>query len=141
MGMMINFTVDGKPIGKGRPRFARRGAFVQTYTPKATMSWEEVIREASRIAMGSTMPLETSVALSVRVYMPIPVSWSAKKKAQAIACDIRPGKPDLDNHIKCVMDAGNGILWVDDSLVCELHSMKCYATHPHLEITVAELLP
>lgn len=33
----IRFTVKGNPFGKERPKFARRGNFVQTYTPKNTL--------------------------------------------------------------------------------------------------------
>lgn len=29
----VQFSVDGKTIGKERPKFARQGNFVKTYTP------------------------------------------------------------------------------------------------------------
>ena len=91
--------------------------------------------------MGSQSPLDTPIALSVRVYKTIPVSWSKAKRQQAESKDLRPvGKPDLDNYIKAIMDAGNGILWADDSQVCELHSIKAYGS-PRIEVTVMELLP
>lgn len=32
--MTCDFEVEGKPTGKGRPRFKRMGNFVQTYTPE-----------------------------------------------------------------------------------------------------------
>lgn len=95
----------------------------------------------ARQAMGSQDPLDTPVALSVRIYKAIPMSWSKVKRQQAESGDLRPvGKPDLDNYIKAVMDAGNGILWADDSQVCELHSIKAYGS-PRIEVTVMELLP
>jgi Holliday junction resolvase RusA-like endonuclease len=91
--------------------------------------------------MGSQDPLDTPIALSVRVYKTIPVSWSKAKRQQAESGDLRPvNKPDIDNYIKAVMDAGNGILWVDDSQVCELHSIKVYGS-PRIEVTAMELLP
>jgi Holliday junction resolvase RusA-like endonuclease len=41
---MIWFRYDGEAVGKGRPRYARRGGYVQTYTPKKTKDFEEAIR-------------------------------------------------------------------------------------------------
>lgn len=142
MTFMVNFTVDGEPVGKGRPRFARQGGFVRAYTPAKTVNWEQLVSDAAKQAMGSSEPLEGSLALSVRVYKGIPASWSKKKRQEAIDGVVNPiGKPDIDNYVKAVMDAGNGILWVDDSQVIELHAMKRYSTYPSVSITVFEVLP
>lgn len=35
-------------------------------------------------------------------------------------------KPDLDNFLKAVMDAGNGILWQDDSQITFIATNKVY---------------
>jgi Holliday junction resolvase RusA-like endonuclease len=141
MTFMVNFVVCGEPVAKGRPRFARQKGFVKTYTPKKTVDWEQEIAKSARQAMGSQDPLDTPIALSVRVYKTIPVSWSKAKRQQAESGDLRPvNKPDIDNYIKAVMDAGNGILWLDDSQVCELHSIKVYGS-PRIEVTAMELLP
>ena len=40
----LAFGILGDPQGKARPRFARRGDFVSTYTPQATQKYEELIR-------------------------------------------------------------------------------------------------
>ena len=44
MTMIVVYTVYGEPVGKGRPRFARRGTFVSTYTPQKTKTYEDEIR-------------------------------------------------------------------------------------------------
>lgn len=41
----IRFTVKGNPFGKERPKFARRGNFVQTYTPKNTLQHEKRLQQ------------------------------------------------------------------------------------------------
>jgi len=139
---VVNFRVDGEPVGKGRPRFARQGGFVKAYTPAKTAKWEDVVRDHARQAMGMSEPLEGPLALSVRVWKGIPASWSKKKQHDAEMNEIRPiGKPDIDNYVKAVMDAGNGVLWKDDSQVVELHGMKAYGRYPCVEIFVAEVLP
>lgn len=35
----IRFTVPGQPVGKQRPRVAKRGGFTTVYTPKETVKY------------------------------------------------------------------------------------------------------
>ena len=51
---------------------------------------------------------------------------------------IRPAKsPDLDNYVKLILDALNGLLWVDDRYIVEMHSGKFYTTNiPRTELIV-----
>ena len=65
MSFMLMYTVYGEPVGKGRPRFARRGNFVSTYTPQKTKSYEDEIRMMAKAAMGSTELLETPVTVAI----------------------------------------------------------------------------
>jgi len=51
-------------------------------------------------------------------------------------------RPDLDNLSKAVLDAMNGIVYVDDGLVCVKLARKWYAAGDepaHLEIIVKKL--
>ena len=59
MTFMTMFMVYGEPVGKGRPRFAKRGNFVSTYTPQKTKTYEDEIRMMASAAMGSSEPLDT----------------------------------------------------------------------------------
>ena len=61
MTFMVHFEIEITPVAKGRPRYARRGNFVQTYTPTKTREYEDVIRENSKTAMGLSEPLETPI--------------------------------------------------------------------------------
>ena len=72
--IQITFKVDGAPVPKGRPKFARRGNFVSTYTPKTTLQYEDLIAYGAKRAMGASEPLET--ALEVFFYFSIPVPKS-----------------------------------------------------------------
>ena len=62
-------------------------------------------------------------------YLGIPTSWNKKKRMEAAQGLIRPtGKRsgDLDNLVKMIQDAGNGILWADDSIITDLVIKKRY---------------
>ena len=40
---ILRFTVEGKPVGKARPRFTRKGF---AYTPEKTVRYEAAVRAA-----------------------------------------------------------------------------------------------
>ena len=140
MTFQMNFTVEGTPIGKGRPKFARRGKFVSTYTPTKTRDYEDIIKVAARQAM-TEKPLETPVAVFVYIVVPILTSYSKKRKADCLAGIEKPTKkPDLDNVAKCFLDAMNAIVYQDDVQVVSLHVTKVYGTVGQVEVMVREEL-
>jgi Holliday junction resolvase RusA-like endonuclease len=139
MTMMIMFIVYGEPVGKGRPRFAKRGNFVSTYTPQKTKTYEDEIRMMASAAMGSSEPLDTPVTVAIYIRVGIPASYSKQKRKDALAGTIKPTKkPDLDNIAKAFLDAMNEIVYLDDKQVVGLHVTKVYAETPAVEVMVTE---
>ena len=139
MTFMVMYTVYGEPVGKGRPRFARRGNFVSTYTPQKTKSYEDEIRMMAKAAMGASEPLETPITVAIYIRVGIPTSFSKQKRKDALSGIIRPTKkPDLDNVAKCVLDSMNEIVYLDDKQVVNLHVTKVYAETPAVEVMVKE---
>ena len=78
MTFMVTYMVEGNPVGKGRPRFAKRGKFVSTYTPTKTRDYETIIKDAAKLAMGSNEVLETPVTVAIYITVPVPSSYSKK---------------------------------------------------------------
>ena len=141
MTFMVNFMVEGTPVPKGRPRFARRGKFVSTYSPKTTVDYETKVAEAAQIAMGSSEPLETPVGAYIYITLPIPASYSKKRTQACLSGEERPTKKsDIDNYCKAVFDGMNGIVFLDDSQIVSLHSTKVYGTIGMVEVMVKEEL-
>ena len=139
MTFQVTFTVEGTPIGKGRPKFARRGNFVSTYTPTKTRDYETIIAEQARQAMGSSEPLKTPVAAYIFITVPIPQSYSKKRRDACLGGFERPcKKPDIDNIIKAFLDSMNGIIYDDDTQVISLHSHKTYGLVGMVEVLVKE---
>ena len=139
MTFMVTYIVYGEPVGKGRPRFARRGNFVSTYTPEKTKTYEDEIRMMARAAMGSSEPLDTPMTVAIYIRVGIPASYSKQKRKDALAGIIKPmKKPDLDNITKCFLDGMNDIVYLDDKQVVNLHVTKVYAETPAVEVMVKE---
>ena len=139
MTFMVNYIVYGEPVGKGRPRFARRGTFVSTYTPQKTKTYEDEIRMMATAAMGASEPLDTPVTVAIYIRVGIPASYSKQKRKDALSGVLKPTKkPDLDNVAKCHLDAIQGIIIFDDKLVVNLHVTKIYAETAAVEVMVKE---
>ncbi|MFC4162002.1 RusA family crossover junction endodeoxyribonuclease [Chitinimonas lacunae] len=137
----IRFVIPGAPQGKGRPRASARrvGAktVVRMYTPEKTVSYEGQIAAAAAQAMAGRQLLEGPVLLSLDICFPVPASWSKRKQAQALAGELAPTKkPDIDNVAKAIADGVNGIVWVDDVQVCEIHARKRYGQTPGVIVVI-----
>jgi Holliday junction resolvase RusA-like endonuclease len=139
----VTIHLPGPPRGKGRPRFRlmHKGAqvFGKTYTDEKTRSYETLLREAAQAVMGDRPLLDGALHLVMEARMAVPASWSKKKQAAALAGGVHPtGKPDLDNLVK-VLDALNGVVWRDDSLIVSADVRKSYSDRPGLTITVGKM--
>lgn len=124
----LTFWIPGQPIGKGRPRFAKGRA----YTPPTTHRAEKLVAAIASDAMMSAgfEPFTASVSVLIVARYRIPPSWTKAKKAQAEAHDIAPGKPDLDNVVKLVLDACNGVCFEDDAQVARIEAIKTFSEEP-----------
>lgn len=139
----------GEPRGKGRPRTRVVGEFATIFTDKKTRDYENALKVEGVRAMAGKIPLDEPISVVIYAYMPIPSSWSAKKRAAAIAMEIMPTtSPDLDNLTKMV-DGLNyhpprfkgdrekrPIVWKNDSQIVSMQAIKFYSDRPRLEITV-----
>ena len=137
----VHITVPGVPIGKGRPKFFIRrnpgkGRLIGATTPTRTVNFEAVLALHGSQAMAGRAPLDGALKVVIKAFMPIASSWSRKKLQAALAGEIRPGKPDLDNIMK-TLDALNGICFRDDAQVAEATISKRYDLRPRLEIEVS----
>lgn len=137
--MQIHFQVEGDPKGKGRPRFSRVGNFTKVYTDKQTLSYEAMIATFAKQAMGGTEPLKTPVSVFLYVRLPIPQSYPKKRKEACLNGSEMPcKKPDIDNIAKTYLDAMNGVIFVDDTQVVDLHVKKLYAAEAGVDVMVME---
>ena len=136
--LIVMFKVDGLPKGKARPRFARRGNFVSTYTPKSTLEYEDFIVDKAKRAMGASEPFKTDLEAFIYISMPVPKSYPKKRREACLIGAERPSKkPDIDNIIKAYLDAMNGIVYDDDTQIVDLHATKVYG-EPFVEIMIRE---
>jgi len=135
---VIAFTVVGEPVSKARPRLVRtKSGGVFAYTPRKTREFEAVVRQFALSAMSGRNPLDEPLRVVVRAYVGVPASWSKKRREEALNGAIRPAvKPDLDNLLKSVFDAMNGVVFSDDSRIVAITAEKMYSDVPRVEVEV-----
>lgn len=136
---MISFRVNGEPVGKGRPKFSRRGDYVHAYTPKKTSDYEEKILFEFLASNCEEMPVYGKgipVKVELEIAFPIPQSYTKKRQARCrMGIEVPTKKPDVDNVIK-MLDALNGYAWHDDSQITEIVARKIYADEPYLDVRI-----
>lgn len=187
---VIEFTIPGVPVAKGRPKFSTRGGYAQAYTPSKTTKAEQYVattflegngafaqlvdehtktilprrvldryksivqnggraqqateggtyvgRDTERAAALRDAGRTYGIAVTLRFWCPIPTGLS-KRKREALDGQLCLKKPDIDNYIKLVLDALNGIAWEDDNAVANIAASKGYSFEPRTEVCITYL--
>lgn len=187
---VIQFTIPGVPVAKGRPKFSTRGGYAQAYTPSKTTKAEQFVattflegnsafaqlvdehtktilprrvldryksvvqnggraqqtteggtavgRDTERAAALRDAGRTHGIAVTLRFWCPIPTGLS-KRKRESLDGQLCLKKPDIDNYVKLVLDALNGIAWEDDNAVASIAASKGYSFEPRTEVCITYL--
>lgn len=188
---VIEFTVPGVPIAKGRPKFSTRGGYAKAYTPSKTTKAEQFVaitflgensafaqlvddntktilprrvldeykksivhncereqqatetrtsvgRDTERAAALRDAGRTHGIAVTLRFWCAIPAGLS-KRKRESLDGQLCLKKPDIDNYVKLVLDALNGIAWEDDNAVANIAASKGYSFEPRTEVCITYL--
>ena len=126
MGMRM-IIIDGEPVAKARPRITRSG---HGYTPSKTRDAEQAIATEWRREHGLTLsekPLRITLIFNMKRPKRKPTKHVQKR-------------PDIDNLIKTVLDALNGVAYVDDKQIYSLTANKQWADgKPHTVVILSEV--
>lgn len=134
--MEITFTVHSEPYGKGRPRFRKDG---HTYTPEKTKAYEKLV-QTEYIAQTGGVMLAGPIKAMIYARFGVNKSDTKKAKAEKLAGEILPTKkPDCDNIAKTVLDALNGVAYLDDSQIVRLKVDKDYGEPARVVVNLIEI--
>jgi Holliday junction resolvase RusA-like endonuclease len=134
----IKFTYYGEPVAKGRPKFFRsKAGYVGTYTPKKTAAAEDDFKsQALKFRPNSLITGE--IALDVSFFRRLKKSMSKRAKTDALDGRVNPTtRPDIDNYVKLVCDAMNGLFWQDDAQIVSMTMRKRYSDTPRIEVSMS----
>lgn len=77
------------------------------------------------------------VRMRLEAVFSFPISWP--KRIRDLGRIEHISKPDLDNIEKLVLDALNTIVFLDDSLVCEVIKRKRYGEGARIDVSFEEI--
>ena len=133
----IKFVVPGKPQGKLRAKWVKVGKFGVAHTPQKTVNYENFIKQMFVEKYPKFVPVDCELHLFLEVWQAIPKGTSIKKTELMVGGGIRPAKlPDIDNILKSVMDALEGLAYQNDNQFVSATIDKLYSRRPRLEITI-----
>ena len=119
--MIIKFSVDMTPRPQPRPRVNRNGI---VYEPFAISAYKRAIAIAAKDAMHG-----------LTIITPVLVGIDIRRNLNAASRNFG----DIDNHIKSVLDAMNGIVYADDRLVVSVNAVKIQSRKEGVDITINTL--
>lgn len=123
--VVARFTVEGEPESKSRVRFDARNR--RTYTPDRTVAAERAMAWRFREAARGYKPDGS------KSYGVVGLFFAATRQRR-----------DVDNMLKLICDALNGLAWVDDNQVLEVAGRKSYVDdklQARTEVLIYELPP
>lgn len=127
----IYVEFDIEPVAKGRPKFTVRGGYAKAYTPKKTQSFEDIVKTLWLTQVKRRFDREP-LQVTIDCYQQFPVS---KPKTKDV---FNTTKPDLDNYIKSISDALNGIAMADDATIVGIIAIKRYALKGGFSILIED---
>lgn len=156
---MIRIMIDEvAPVAKGRPRFLDVGGealyligdlkSLNAYhtsklkailerrrhpvTPKKTRTFEKIVKLEALSAMRGRPALEKPIIIVVGFYLKPPRTIPKDRLGLPAV------KPDLDNLVKAIKDALNGVAYKDDSLITASIAYEFYSEKEGVEILLIE---
>lgn len=136
MPLPLTVILETAPVGKERPKLGRGG---NVYTPRKTAAFEQMLAVEAARGMRPRAPFTEPVRLDVHAQFAIPKSWPNWRREAALGRTIWPTSVDLDNVIKAVQDALNGVVFQDDRQVVRVSGTKVYAERPSIIVSVTPL--
>ena len=118
----IEFTADLEPVPFPRPMSNGKRRF----NPPRYSTFKRDLALIARSAMNGRAPFAGNLALHADFFKLKPRDLSSRQWG------------DLDNHVKAVLDALNGIVFLDDKQVIKICGSKNFG-EPHIFISLEEL--
>lgn len=113
---IFDMAIKGDPVAQERPRVFTRGhRVIATDPPKSRKGKQAIQLQAQAEYRGEVLDEPLEVVL--RFFM---------RRGRTVTRAEHTVKPDLDNLMKTVLDAMNGIVWKDDSAIVRVIACKQY---------------
>ncbi len=113
------YELLGTPLSLHRPRFSKGNVYDDQ---KSLKLYHMVLIKSQH----GRLPLfDKPTHIDITFTFPVPASYSLKRK-NALSGTCYPGRPDLDNLIKMVLDVCINACYKDDAIITSITARKVY---------------
>lgn len=131
---MIAFTIPGEPRGWARTRLNNGRPFKDA----KTRGYQNLVRTVAK-AHGAR-PVTGPVRISITAHFAMPKRLTrARRQAIEFGSDYPTKKPDIDNVVKAILDALNGLAFSDDAQVVVLSARKEWAVDASVHVCIHQI--
>ena len=116
--MTIQFSVNVTPVPQSRPRVTRK----HVYEAPRCAAYKSRLRAEAVAAMKGQPPLNDLVCVFINI--------RRNKKIDSRSFG------DIDNHIKSILDACNGVCYTDDSQIFKVIAVKIQSKQEGVDIAI-----
>ncbi len=132
--MIHEYIIEGEPIAQARHRHFNNGKFIRTYDPCSKS--KEKVAHMLESQKRTEIQLDEEISVTLTFCHQTPKSATKSTKCASNWHLPKLSKPDIDNLIKFVLDAANGVLWPDDAQIATITARKQYSKNPFTKISV-----
>ena len=137
----LTIAIPGEPVAQARPRIAVIAGKPRAYDPKASRDWKATAQQHARDQMARAGASVFTGPVRVSISFVFTRPQTTYRKREPRGREPKVTKPDADNLAKAVLDALNGVAWLDDRQVYELHLIKLVGAQDEAPITGVEVRP
>src|ERR1700722_370862 len=113
---MESIEIEGRPIAWKRVGVNGRRFFDRQVKEREAFRWK--LKQSF-----NKRPIEAPIALGCTFSFAVPKSASKARKSALLGA-FHESTPDVDNLLKWVSDAGQGVLWEDDKQIVRLLNVE-----------------
>jgi crossover junction endodeoxyribonuclease RusA len=118
--------IEGTPAPQGsKNAYQRGGRIVLVEASKNLKPWREKVR-AAFIQAAADDDIYTMARIDKNMGVGIYITFHLEKP-KTVKRLWPTVKPDLDKLVRAILDAGTGVLWIDDAQVRFIEARKVYA--------------
>ena len=142
-GRVWSFEYLGQPMPKQSVKGGKFGYYAPPKVVKRSKSIKQLAQYlANEQGQPGTVCIDGPLTIDVIFYFPWTGTDSDKQRKflTVNGLDFRAKRPDLDNLLKLLLDALEGVFYADDRLIVLQRVMKKSSTKPRVQIVMREIV-
>lgn len=124
--------IEGIPFVQKRARVGRRGTYDPTGRKKGRFQWKAALKMREK---GLVRIDNEPIGVEMAIHVPFQKNAS-KRQQKALESKLSMVRGDIDNYVKAVFDALNGLAYLDDRQIVSVVATTHRSVNPRVELKI-----